>query len=781
MNHTKFSHYFVFIFVLLLVHKTTVAQINSSIITGYVKDATSAEPLPGATIFDPVANKGTSTNDDGFFTIRLSEGKHDLRISFIGYESFEKSVTVPHEKPYNIFITASSTSLNEVSINAERADQNVVSTQMGMQKLDKTTIKEVASFLGETDAIKVLMLLPGIQATSEGSSGFSVRGGAPDQNLIVLDDVPVYSASHLLGFFSVFNNDVIENLTIYKGDIPAKAGGRLSSYLDIRTKNGKLGQIAAQGGIGTISSRLTLEGGITPKTSFMIGGRRTYGDLALKLSKDENIRKSRLYFYDLNAKVTHTINDNNRIFVSAYMGDDILLNNGIGIVYGNTLGSAKWYHLFNDALRADLTFFSSDYRYKFRVPEGTALAFDWTSGISTNGMKYDLVYDLDDKTELSFGLSSLLHQFKPGSFKGVGDDSFFGELVVNKSQALEHGIYASVNKDISSQLKIKAGLRLSMYQSLGPTTVYNFDPDFVKTDSTIYAKNKIYNTYSGLEPRLGVTYILNKTSSLKTSYAHNIQYMQLAQNSTSGTPIDFWFSASPNIKPQSSDQLAFGYFKNLLNNSVEISIEGFHKWYHNSIDFKDHADLFLNPYLEGEVRVGKGRSYGLEFLARFDRDRWYGWLAYTLSRAERTIPGINEGKTYLAPFDKTHDLSLVFNYRITPQLIASLNFVYYTNNPITFPTGRFEYGGIIAPVYSDRNSYRLDEYHRMDLGLTYKFKGKPGRRLKSELNISVYNLYNRHNPWTINFAQEEYDSKALYAEMTYLFPFLPAITYNFNF
>lgn len=759
----------------------TVSQIQLQPITGYIKDATIAEALPGASIFDTNSLKGTTSDENGYFELNLLPGKYEFRISFVGYQTIKKTIIVPHKRLYNIFLQPSSTTLQTVSIRADRPDQNVTSTQMGMQKLDKVVVKEIASFLGETDAIKVLQLLPGIQATSEGSSGFSVRGGAPDQNLILLDDVPVFSASHLLGFFSVFNNDVVEDLTIYKGDIPAKFGGRLSSLLDIRTINGKLGRIEGKGGIGTISSRLMLEGGITPKTSFMIGGRRTYADLALKFSKDEAIKDSRLYFYDLNLKLSHTINENNRVFINGYSGDDFLLNSDAGVIFGNTLGSINWYHNFNNKLRSDFTIYSSEYRYKFQLPEGSPAAFEWTSGIIDFGGRYDFIYNANDKTRVKFGASSIYHQFEPGTFQGIGDSSFFGKIMIDETRAFEHGIYGSIETELTPRLKIRTGLRISMYQSVGPGTVYNFDESYSKTDSSVYAKGNIFNTYWAPEPRIGVTYLLNKSMSVKASYARNVQYMQLAQNSTSGTPIDFWFSASPNIKPQTSDQLAFGLFKNLFDNSLELSLEGFHKWYHNAIDFKDHAELFLNPYLDGEVRVGEGRSYGLEFLARFNRDKYYGWVAYTLSRAERTIPGINNGETYLAPFDKTHDISVVFNYKILPRLTASFNWVYYTGNPITFPTGRFEYGGVIAPVYSDRNSYRMPDYHRMDLGLTYKFKGKPSRRWKSEINISVYNLYNRHNAWTINFMQEEDNPKELYAEKTYLFPVLPAITYNFNF
>lgn len=766
---------------IFLMHYTSYGQQSGNLIGGYIKDAINAEALPGASVLDLNSLKGTSTNEDGYFEIELPEGKQELRLSFIGYTTIVRAVSVPHTRPYNFYLKPSSTTLQAVSVKAQRADQNVVSTQMGMQKLDKVTVKEIPAFLGETDALKVLQLLPGVQATSEGSSGFSVRGGAPDQNLILLDDVPVFSASHLLGFFSVFNNDVVEDLTIYKGDIPTRYGGRLSSLLDIKTKNGKLGRIEGQGGIGTISSRLTLEGGITPKTSFMIGGRRTYADLALNFSKDENLKNSQLYFYDLNAKLSHTINENNRIFLNAYSGDDYFLNNSSGVIFGNTLGSFNWYHYFNQRLRSDFTVFTTDYSYKFQLPEGTPAAFDWTSGIRDYGIRYDLIFEPDEKTMLEFGASSIYHQFEPGTFRGVGDSTFFGEVKIDETRSLEHGIYISYRRELTSRLKLRAGVRFSLYQSIGPGTVYNFDENYTRIDSSVYTSGEIYQNYWAPEPRIGLTYLLNKSTSLKGSYARNVQYMQLAQNSTSGTPIDYWFSSSPNIQPQSSDQLAFGVFKNLFNNSVELSLEGFHKWYHHAIDFKDHAELFLNPYLEGEVRTGEGRSYGLEFLARFSQDKYYGWISYTLSRAERTIPGINDGNTYLAPFDKTHDISLVFNYTILPRLTASMSWVYYTGNPITFPTGRFEYGGIIAPVYSDRNSYRMPDYHRMDLSLTYQFKGKPGRRWKSELNFSVYNAYNRHNAWTINFIQEEDNPKELYAEMTYLFPVLPAITYNFNF
>ena len=750
-------------------------------VNGVVKDFLSGEMLPGAAIYIENTARGTTTNINGEFSIVLSEGDYTLTVSYVGYGKMSQKLSVPADENLIFSLRPAENELSQVNIRGYRPEENLQSTQMGMMKLDKMAIKKIPAFMGEVDVIKAIQLLPGVQSTSEGSSGFSVRGGAPDQNLIVLDYAPVYNASHLMGFFSVFNNDMVQDVTLYKGDIPASAGGRLSSYLDIKTINGKNGKIKGQGGIGTISSRLLLEGSITPKTTFALSGRRTYADLMLKLSSNPDIRDNRLYFYDTNAKLTHTFSEKDRLFISGYLGDDIFKSGSFETRFGNTIGSVRWNHVFTEKLRSDLTVFGSDYRYNLTQPDTAFQSFKWVSGVEDYGARYDLLYDYADNLSFETGISTTYHSFEPGSFYALQEKSFFGDFIVKGTQALEHGAYVIVNPTIGNRLKLKLGLRLSGFQSIGPATVFNYNSQYNVTDSVVYGKGDVYNSYWGLEPRVGFTYVVNNATSIKGSYNRNFQYMQLAQNSTSGSPFDIWFPASLNTKPQKVDQFALGLFRNVFDNRVEISVEGYYKDYDQTVDFKDHANLFLNQYLEGEFRTGEGRSYGMEMMAKFNFEKWNGWVAYTLSRAERRVDEINNGDWYLAPYDKTHDVAFVVNYTISPAFTLSANWVYATGQAVTFPTGRFEYGNKVLPIYSDRNAYRFPDYHRLDVGLTYTPKQKRERRWKSEWNLSVYNAYNRHNPWTINFSQVEGNPNQMQAESTFLFPILPAITYNFKF
>ncbi|MFC0875907.1 carboxypeptidase-like regulatory domain-containing protein [Saccharicrinis sp. FJH2] len=752
-------------------------------VSGTILDAQTKDHLPGAAVFVENTARGTATDLDGKFELMLSEGEYVLMVTFVGYQKTTVTINVPLDKPVVILLKPVDKQLSEVNVSGKQPDENVRSVQMGIQKLDKNTIKSIPAFMGEVDIIKAIQLLPGVQATSEGSSGFSVRGGAPDQNLILLDNAPVYNASHLMGFFSVFNNDFVQDVTLYKGDIPANVGGRLSSFLDIKSINGTPGKISGQGGIGSISSRLMLQGSLSRTTTFALSGRRTYADLGLKLYDKERFKDTKLFFYDLNLKLNQTFSRRDRVFLSAYLGDDTFGQSTFAMRFGNQIMSLRWNHIFNDNLWSDLTLLGTQYRYILgnNDPEEATNSFEWVSGVKDFGVKYDLNWHIRENINLQTGFSTTMHQFSPGAFYAQSDSAFFQDFVIKGTQALEHGIYASVNPNIGNRLKLKLGLRISAFQSMGESIIYNYNDNYNPTDSVVHGQWDIYNTYWGIEPRIGFTYIINKSTSFKGSYNRNYQYMQIASNATSGSPFEIWFPASPNIKPQEVNQFALGYFKNFMDNSIELSLEGYYKKYKNTVDFRDHANLFLNQYLEGEVRVGEGQAYGMELLVRFNQKKWNGWIAYTLSRAERKIPEINDGRTYLAPYDKTHDVSVVFNYKLSDNFSVSSNWVYATGNAVTFPTGRFVYKGKILPVYSDRNSYRMPDYHRLDIGITYTPKPNSAKRWHSEWNLSVYNVYNRHNAWTINFYQEDYNPNLLYAEMTYLFPVLPAITYNFKF
>ena len=752
------------------------------IVSGSVKDAKTGEQLLGATVYIRELKSGVATNMYGFYSLSIPAGKYTLVYSYIGYENFVKEIQLKENITLNVELQPKQQQLKEVVISEKRNNENITRNEMSVARMDAKTIRKIPAFMGEVDVIKALQLLPGIQTTSEGSSGFSVRGGSPDQNLILLDEATVYNASHLLGFFSVFNNDAIKDVKIYKGDIPMNYGGRLSSVLDVRMNDGNQKNFSATGGIGTISSRLTIEAPlIKDKTSFIMSGRRTYFDLFLPLSSDKNVRDNVLYFYDFNAKISHTINENNRLYLSGYFGRDVFNNSFSKLTSGNQTFTLRWNHLFSKKLFSNFMFVYSKYDYYLGTPEGEAYSFDWNSKMRDYGLKADFTLYSNPKNTIKFGISSIYHIFQPGSAKGTGSQSMFNEFVVPSSYALENGLYLGNDQKINNKITMKYGLRFSMFQNVGPATIYNYNSNFESIDSTVYKSGDFYKTFSGLEPRLGISYNINDESSVKANYSRTFQYIQLAQNSTSGTPLDVWFPASKNVKPQRCDQIAIGYFRNFMGNSIETSIETYYKKMNNSIDFKDHAELLLNEKLDGELRFGSSTSKGLEVLVKIPEGRINGWVSYTLSKTDRSFADINNGNTYLAYYDKPHNIAIVLNYEISQRTTLSANWVYYTGSPVTFPTGRAEIGGKIVPIYSDRNAYRMPDYHRLDLSLTIKSKPKPNRKWSSEWNFSIYNAYGRKNAWAISFKQDENNPQITYAEKTYLFSFIPAITYNFKF
>jgi hypothetical protein len=752
------------------------------IVSGYIKDGQTGEELIGATIMVKGDQQGTVTNQYGFYSLSLNPGNYILLYSYVGYKTEEIPVALDRNVLINIELTEQLRELDEVTVSAEGQKTHLERAEMSVARLPIKSIQRIPTLMGEVDVIKAIQLLPGVQASSEGATGFSVRGGNPDQNLILLDEATVYNASHLMGFFSVFNNDAVKDVTLYKGDIPAEHGGRLSSLLDVRMKDGNDKKFSASGGIGTISSRLTLEGPIFKnKTSFIMSARRTYADLFLPLAKDEVVRESKLFFYDLNAKFNLIINENNRIFISGYAGRDVFKNKFAGIEFGNNTFTLRWNHLFSPRLFSNFILIRSNYHYQLGTPEGQANSFLWTARMHDFSGKADFNYYLTPGLTIKFGTGTILHKFSPGSARGVGEESLFTVFTLPDSYALENNIYLSVEQSAGDHWRLRYGLRFSTFHNIGKAVVYHYDGDYHMADSTIFHKGEFYQNYATPEPRIALTYVIDSLSSLKFSYSRTSQYVQLAQNSTAGTPLDVWFPSSPNIRPQISGQIAAGYFRDFLNDRLEASIEVYYKKIKNAIDFKDHADLLLNKYLEGDLRFGMAASYGLEVLLRKNEGRLNGWISYTLSKTERNFDGINNGRPYPSPYDRRHNASVVLNYEILRRLWISANWVYSTGLPVTFPTGRFEYMGIIAPVYSDRNSYRMPDYHRLDVSVSLQSKYKPGRRWNWDMNLSVYNAYARKNAWAINFVQDEENPAMTYAEMTYLFPIVPALTFNFHF
>lgn len=751
-------------------------------ISGYVKDSLTGEVLLGATVYITEAATGVSSNAYGFYSISLPAGAYTLRYTYVGYMASIKRVILASDQTFNIMLSPALSELEGVEITGKRPDDNIRKPEMSVVKLDVKTIARIPALLGEVDIIKAIQLLPGVHATSEGSSGFSVRGGSSDQNLIILDEATVYNASHLMGFFSIFNNDAIKDVTLYKGDIPTAYAGRLSSLLDVRMNDGNAKSYSATGGVGTISSRLTLEGPIIKdKTTFIASGRRTYADLFLPFAREKEIRDNQLFFYDLNLKLSHTFNENNRIYFSGYTGRDIFKNQFAVMGFGNQTASLRWNHLFSRKLFLNVSAIYSKFDYNLGSPAGNVSGFNWESGMQDHTGRLDFTYYLNPSNTIKFGGVTTFHEFSPGSASGLGDESMVTEFIMPDQFALEHGLYISNEQKPTSRLTLKNGLRISVFQNVGPGTYFRFNSFYKPIDSVLYKKRDFFNTYVGAEPRLAFTYLLDSNSSIKAHYSHTYQYLALAQNSTGGTPLDIWFPSTPNVKPQVSDQAAIGYFRNFMDHTLEASVEVYYKRMNQVIDFKDHASLLLNQYLEGELRIGHATSYGIEALFRKGQGKLNGWISYTYSRTFRTIPEINNGKKYPAPYDKPHSVNIVLNYSFSKRLEASAIWVYSTGSPVTFPTGRAYYGYSAIPVYSERNSYRMPDYHRLDLSVTLKDKEKPGKKWFGEWNLSVYNAYFRKNAWSINFEYDPTDITRTYAVKTYLFSIIPALTYNFKF
>lgn len=754
-------------------------------ISGHVTDAESGEELIGATIYVEELKSGAVTNVYGFYSITLEQGTYHLTYSFVGFQPVKRTIDLTSDIKMDIELGSGSETLQEVVIEAEAKDQNVTSVEMSKVNMKMETIKEIPALMGEVDVIKAIQLLPGVQTVGEGTSGFYVRGGGVDQNMIMLDEATVYNASHLMGFFSVFNSDAIKGLQLYKGGIPAEYGGRLSSVLDIRMKDGNNKKFAATGGIGTISSRLTLEGPIMKdKMSFLISGRRTYADQFLRFSPDTNVRKNKLYFYDLNGKWNWKVNDNNRLFVSAYTGEDVFkFADLFKLSWGNQTVTARWNHIFSNKLFMNLTGIYSRFDYGLGATSGVE-SFSWDSDIKDYSGKLDFNYFLNPKNTVRFGLISTYHIFNPGFARGEGEESIFNELKLQDSYALESALYISNEQKIGARITTRYGLRYSDFRNFGPGDMYGYDENYNVNDTTSYSSGEQINRYGGFEPRLGINYLINEEQSLKASYNRTRQYVQLASNSTASSPLDIWFPASKNVEPQIADQVAIGYFRNLKKNTYEASVEAYYKWMQNSIDFKDHAQLLLNPQLEGELRFGEARAYGLEFMVKKQEGKLTGWVSYTLARAERKIESINNGNWYKTKYDKLHDVSVVASYELSKRMQLGMTWVFGTGQAVTMPTGRMQYANMLVPVYSDRNAARMPAYHRMDLGLTVK--PNPDKENKTlpwsgEWVFSIYNAYNRHNAFAINFRQDPENPNETIAEKVYLFPIIPAVTYNFKF
>jgi len=743
-------------------------------ISGNITDATSGEDLIGASVFIMGTTTGTTTNTYGFYSLDLPKGQQRVSFSYIGYETITRDVTLTEDITINIQLSPDKTLLEGVVIMSEREDENIRSSEMGVNKIDMKQIEMIPVLFGEKDILKTIQLLPGISASSEGSSGSNVRGGSSDQNLILLDEAPVYSASHLMGFFSVFNSDALKDVTVYKGGIPANYGGRASSVLDITMKDGNNKKFAVSGGLGLISSRLTIEGPIIKdEMSFIVSGRRSYADLIAKQSSilDDDMN---LYFYDINAKLNYKLNDNNRIFLSGYFGKDVFgFGSGMGMNWGNTTGTIRWNHLFSNKLFSNTSLIYSDYDYAFRVGDDV----DMRSGIEDYGFKQDFSWYLNPDNTIKYGLNITRHSFNPGVLTFNNEDS--QDVVLEEKQAFESAVYISKSKKIGDKLSADYGLRLSMFNQIGEGWANTYNDNSEKTDSVFYKKGELMQSYFEFEPRLSFSYLLNESSSVKASYNRMAQYLHLLSNSTSGQPTDTWMPGTNNLKPQTITQYAIGYFKNFDDNKIEFSVEGYFKTMDNVADYKDGTDILLNEDIEAYILSGIGRSYGLELFLKKKYGKFTGWISYTLSRTERKIDGINHNNWYQAKYDKTHDLSIVGTYNLNKRLSLSASWIYYTGNAVTFPSGKYEYDGSQIPYYTERNGYRMPNYHRLDLNL--HLAGKKKKKFQSSWDFSLYNAYNRYNAYTITFQESENIPGATEAVKLSLFGIVPSISWNFEF
>ena len=771
----KILPFFTFLFTISTAH----AQKKFSI-SGTIRSEAKGETIIGASIRISGASGGATSNEYGFYSILLPEGNYELIVSAVGMVEKKINVALNNPVTLNIELETAPMALDEVVVRASSTRRSLKQPQMGMERINTQEIRNIPVLLGERDALKVLQLLPGIKSAGDGNSGFYVRGGAADQNMILLDEATVYNASHLLGFFSTFNSDAIKDVTVYKGGMPAQYGGRLSSVLDIKMNDGNSKDYSVSGGVGLISAKLNVEGPIQKeKSSFLLSGRRTYVDMFLKLSPDSTINNNTLYFYDLNAKMNYTLGKKDRLFLSGYFGrDKLAAGDNFGLSWGNATATLRWNHIFHPRLFSNTSFIFSNYDYLINIRTG-ANNLDILSDIRDYNLKQEFQWNAGSNHQVRFGLNSVHHTIRPGEVRpGEGSSVNFSKLQDRLSW--ENALFAGDAWKISDKVQLGYGIRLTAFSILGKGDFYAIDQQGNVTDTFSYKKGDFVKTYFNPEPRVSISYSTGESSSVKASYVRNVQNLHLLSNSVSSNPTDKWVASTNIIKPEISDQVALGYYRNFGNGDYELSSEVYYKDLQNQIDYRDGADIFTNEdAIESQLLFGKGRAYGIENLLKKTRGRFTGWISYTLSKTERKIDGINNNNWYNARQDRTHDIALVGMYKLNNKWNLSANWVYYTGDAITFPTGKYQVDGQTVYYYSERNGYRMPDYHRLDVGAVYTLK-KTEKTL-SELAFSIYNAYGRENAYTITFRDSETDPNKTEAVQTALFKFIPSISWNFKF
>jgi len=748
-------------------------------ISGTIKSASTGETLIAATIRISGTKYATSTNEYGFYSLTLPQGNYTITVNAVGAKSYKTTVDLNKNLSLNMALEDDQNELETVTITANSAKRAIDNPQMGMERLSISETKNVPVLLGERDVIKTLQLLPGVKTSGDGGGGFFVRGGGADQNMILLDEAPVYNASHLLGFFSTFNSDAIKNVTLYKSGMPAQYGGGLSSVLDVKMNDGNNQKFGVSGGVGLIAARINVEGPIQKeKSSFLISARRTYADMFLKLSNDSSTRNSKLYFYDLNLKANYILGDRDRLFISGYFGKDVLgADNVSGINWGNATSTLRWNHVFSNKLFSNTSVIFSNYDYKIQSTDDES-SFSLFSQIRDWNFKEDMQWYANDKNTVSFGLNSIYHTIKPGEVQATGNSGFISQNLENR-YSMENAAYISNTWKASEALSFTYGLRVSAFSILGKGDYYTLDHAGNVTGSTSYKKGEIVKTYVNFEPRLAAALQLNGSTSIKASYVRNAQNLHLVSNSNSSSPMDRWVASTNIIKPELSDQVSLGYYKNLGNDNYELTVETYYKSLQNQIDYRNGADIYTNKPIETQLLYGKGRAYGAEFLLKKKNGRLTGWVAYTISKSERQIDGINDNNWYNARQDRTHDISLVSMYQLSKKWSLSANWVFATGNAVTFPVGKYKLLGHSYFNFSDRNADRMPNYHRLDLGATRLLKQT--KKFSSELSLSLYNAYGRENAYRITFRDKETDPNRTEAVRTTLFRFVPSVSYNFKF
>lgn len=769
--------------VLLAFGILTATQVNAQTkytISGTIKDSQTGETLIGATVSTAeLPQTGVASNDYGFYSLSLPAGNYTLRISYIGYKTITTPITLQKNTVINQALTIDN-ELREVVISSSRgASENITNPQMGVSKLDAQQINNVPVLLGEKDILKTIQLLPGVKSTGDANSGIYIRGGGSDQNLVLLDGAQVYNATHLFGFFSIFNSDAIKDVSLYKGGMPASYGGRLSSVLDIKMDEGNNQNYAFQGGVGLISSRIKAEGPIVKgKSSFMISARRTYADLFLKLSGDSDLRGSNLYFYDLNTKINYQLNDKNTLYLSAYYGKDVIgLKDNFSTDWGNTTAALRWNHIYSSKLFANTSLVYTNYNYSINNYNQNN-NFNVASRIKDISFKTDFTWFAGSRNKFNFGFDLTDHHITPGNINSQ-PNSAYNSTKIEERNAHEAALYIADEFKISKKLNIVYGARLDWFNLRGPGVFYTYDKNGNINSTSKYDSGSSVTDYLNLQPRFTANYTLNDDNAIKASYNRNAQNIHLLSNSTAALPTDIYVMSSNNVKSGIADQVSLGYYKNLQQNTYELSAEVYYKWLSNQIDYKNNAQLLANDNVESDLIYGKGRSYGLELFFKKKYGRLNGWIGYTLSRTERRFDGVNDGNYFPARYDRTHDISVVGVYQLKKRVTLSMVFVYGTGNAVTFPDGKYKVGGVTSYYYSARNGYRLPADHRMDVGVT--LDGKQHPKFHSSWTFGVYNVYNHRNPYSVVFRDTNTNPPHTEAVETSLFGIIPSATWNFKF